>query len=72
MDFQPRYIAYSKAHGRTPDEMLKADNDMMHEFMIWIDRQWTKWETETGYGPLPKSEQAHQDFDRWLTKGGSR
>ena len=67
MTYQPRYIAYSSAHGNTPDEMLKADNNMMHEFIIWISQQWRKWETETGYDSAHKSEQAHTNFDNWLT-----
>ena len=65
-DYQPRYIAYSKAHNKTPDEMLKADNDTMLNFIIWIGKQWGKWSDETGYNSSYKNEQAHKDFDNWI------
>lgn len=32
--YQPRYIAYAKAHGKTPEEMLASDGSMVN-FLCW-------------------------------------
>ena len=66
MTYQPRYIVYSKSHGKTPEQMLKSDNNLMHEFIIWLGQQWRKWEVEAGFCAGHYSEQDHKDFDQWL------
>jgi plasmid stabilization system protein ParE len=33
--WNPRYVAYAKAHGATPDEMLKRDGGKMTNFLCW-------------------------------------
>ena len=40
----PRYVAYAKAHGKTPDEMMSHDakvwpGGVMCGFTIWISQQ---------------------------------
>ncbi len=72
MSYQPRYIAYARAHGKSPEEMLEADGarfpgGKMAGFMIWIGQQWAQWYKETGYPkdhPLGMHE--HAAFTRWL------
>lgn len=41
MAYQERYVAYAKAHGMTPDEMMEYDRIRCHggvmcEYIIWI------------------------------------
>lgn len=48
MATNPRYVRYAEAHGRTPDEMLKADviewpGGSMCGFMLWMNEQWRKF-----------------------------
>lgn len=75
MEYQTRYIAYAKHHGRSPDDQMAADElrfkgGCMAGFIAWISQMWAKWWTEAGrdaglsrtiHGP---AEHAH--FDRWL------
>jgi hypothetical protein len=69
-DYHPRYKAYAKHHGATPDEMLAGDNERfpggcMTGYIIWIGERWREWDTLTGHtGPHTRAD--HTDFDKWL------
>ena len=34
--YQKRYIAYAKAHGKAPAEMIAFDEGRMSNYIIWI------------------------------------
>lgn len=71
-DYQPRYVAYARAHGRTPDEQLAHDEDRwpggcMTGFICWIGERWQEWRRENGISlDYPLSRKDHADFDQWL------
>lgn len=41
--FQPRYIAYAKAHGKTPEEMLEQEKNNTN-FIEWINKKWRTYD----------------------------
>lgn len=66
----PRYYFYSKAHGRTHEEMLEYDRKRypggcMCGFILWITAKWREWESLTGNTP-PRLTSDYRDFDEWL------
>lgn len=69
--WNPRYEAYARAHGNTPDEQLEADERRMHGFMLWIRKQIQAWAEEVKH-PRAKDPnkclmgEAHDAFDKWL------
>jgi len=42
-EWNPRYVAYAKAQGKTPEEMQK-DQDNYAGFISWINEKWRKWD----------------------------
>lgn len=57
--FQPRYVAYCRANGKTPDEMMAHDvvaypGGKMCGFVLWIGAQWGAWRKANG--------RRHDDF----------
>lgn len=76
--WNPRYVAYAKEHGKTPEEMLAHDEvawpgGKMCGFMIWINDRWTEF---CLLNPDVKrkflTEQDHKDFDKWLVEIGKQ
>jgi hypothetical protein len=71
-EWNPRYLLYARAHGKTPEEMLKHDAERfrggrMLGFMEWMSAQWGVWGDERGLDRnYPKSQREHADFDAWL------
>lgn len=72
-DYQPRYIAYARDHGRTPKEMLKYDKEVrpggcMVGFLLWIPKAWAAWAKEVGEKKPDSgwSRRQHEAFDTWL------
>jgi hypothetical protein len=71
-DWNPRYVAYAKAHGRTPDEQLRHDGSMAG-FINWIAHQWTDYCQSRGLPPgYQYTESLHEDFDAWLATQTAR
>ena len=76
-DYQPRYIAYAQAHGKTPEEMLAKDGDLwpggkMTGYITWINERWAEWDrghAQNRGGFLRewiRTEIEHDEFTAWL------
>lgn len=75
-EWNPRYVLYAKAHGATPEEMLKRDEKRwpggkMVGFTQWIQERWLGWDKARGYatreiGQFHAAGDGHADFDKWL------
>jgi len=79
--WNPRYIAYAKDSGYTPEEMLEVDHDrwpggVMTGFILWIRDEWDMWIRENYPGhrrsSLVLSAKDHKDFNRWLQEKVAR
>lgn len=59
MRYQPRFIAYARANGMTPEAMEAAIPNNTG-FILWIQQQWREFMAEGG--------QPHDQngFTRWL------
>ena len=57
-EWNPRYVAYAKAHGKTPEEMQAGQKNNV-DFMIWINEKWKK------YDKLHPELYGHHDYD-WV------
>jgi hypothetical protein len=47
-DWNPRYVAYARAHGCEPEQMLVFDAERfpggaMSGFVVWISERWREW-----------------------------
>ena len=68
----PRYLAYCKMMGKTPDEMLVHDaiewpGGIMTGFMLWIQGKWWEWDGLNNHPSRePHGEAQHKAFDLWL------
>lgn len=75
-EWNPRYVAYADAHGKTPDQMLAHDKaehpgGCMMEFMFWIGARWREWDRLNGHAdPGWHSSADHVAFDGWLLNYG--
>lgn len=70
-DWNPRYLAYCRAHGNSdPEEMLARERErwpggVMCGYLLWIDARWTEWRAEVKWSPREPMID-HGPFDRWL------
>lgn len=76
--WNPRYVAYAKAHDRTPDAQLTHDREVwpggcMAGFMLWISEQWQRWHddrglrrTASGHNDHVLSDADHASFDQMI------
>ena len=71
--WNPRYVAYAAAHGRTPEDMKAWDEEAWPGgracgFILWISEQWQRWYAERGLRRYKHilSEQDHESFDAQL------
>lgn len=72
-EYQSRYVAYARAHGAMPAEMLERDRErwpggVMCGFILWIGRQWKAWAAEAGESLEIRDEAKHNRFDAWLAE----
>jgi hypothetical protein len=75
-DWNPRYAAYARAHGRTPEAQLEHDHETdapgyMAPFMSWLEAKWAEWRKLRG---IPRdvmgsglSLEQVADFHSWLS-----
>jgi hypothetical protein len=73
--FQPRYVAYAKMHGKSPEAMIVLDQSrggIGAWFSPWIRDRWAEFDTITGrkyrIGDGHTTE-GHAKFDAWLDGG---
>ncbi len=64
--YQKRYIAYAKAHGKTPDEMLDHDNHHMVNYMLWLGNGVVEYRQENPDAFTGSRLVDHDGFDRYL------
>ena len=68
-----RYVAYAKAHDKTPDEMFEHDTErwpggVMCGFSLWITSMWDKWHEDRDLKRHEHilSDADHASFDQFL------
>jgi hypothetical protein len=70
--WNPRYVAYARAHGETPVEMLARDGaawpgGRMCGFTLWIRERWREWDRAHPLAdPDVRTAEDHASFDAWL------
>lgn len=69
--WNPRYVAYARAHGNTPEYQSALDRERypggrMAGYLVWVSANWREWHADTGRGPLPLTAADHAEFDAWL------
>ena len=66
MTYQPRYEAFLRAEGTTPEqEEARWPGGCNTGFILWITEQWREWDASTGHrGSHGPAE--HEAFDKWL------
>lgn len=78
-NWNPRYVAYAKAHHKSPAEMLAHDEyewpgGCMAGFMDWLGEQWDTFEDAHATGKISVYERSAwrlmnaDAFDVWLNK----
>ena len=74
-EFQSRYVAYAKAHGKSPEAMIELDRSrggIGAWFSPWIEEMWSKFDQLTsrryriGGG---HTDEGQERFDKWLNSG---
>ena len=72
-NWNPRFVAYASAHGRTPEAMLEHDTEAwpggkMCGFILWIKSAWSEWYIRKGFSRRDyiKTQADHADFDQML------
>jgi hypothetical protein len=68
-----RFLHYARVHGRTPEEMLKYDEERfpggkMAGYIMWIDQRWNDYTTRVGIRRPVVSHKHHSAFDQWLSE----
>ena len=74
--WNPRFIAYAKAHGNTPEGQLEADRvqfpgGCMCGFLLWMNQQWGEFcklhgVSNPDHAYLKLGAECGRIFDAWL------
>ena len=69
--WNPYYVAYATAHGRTPADQLAHDkaarpHASMMEYLLWGAGQWAEFETENPRGKFQPRD--HAGYGGWLAR----
>lgn len=78
--WNPRYLAYAKAHGKDgdPEGMLEWDagrfpGGRMCGFQVWMGERWNEWRALKNYDRnYPLGADDHAEFDTWLEEAVNR
>lgn len=68
----PRYLAYCRAHGLTPEAMLAFDRERapgghMGPFIRWVGQRWQEWGVAHNRSAWSgHTAEDHEHFDAWL------
>ena len=67
--YQSRYIAYARAHGKTPEQMSAEEKDNSN-FIFWINEKWRQFDRlhPELYGRHDQ-DWVHIQFDDMLNRG---
>lgn len=74
-EWNPRYVAYAKAHGMSPAQRSAQDEvdwpgGCMTGYLLWIQERWSVWLGSVGLPhDYPCGPEQHADFDAWLRTG---
>lgn len=63
--WNPRYVAYAKAHGKTPEEMQAGEKSMVG-FILWIGGQVVEFRKAHPDAFVGSAIRDHAAFDRFL------
>ena len=71
MNWNPRFAAYATSHGKTPEEMLRYDEEFypggrMAGFVIWISGKWMEYCRQTGARRDFLTQENHEKFDKMI------
>lgn len=69
--FQPYFVAFAAAHGRTPAEQARVDDrrrtGKMLPFVQWMRGRWTEFDEIHGCkGAYSHTSEEHRLFGEWL------
>ncbi len=70
----PLFVAYSRAHGRTPEDQLAYDtvrypSTRLIRYLTWVDMVWECFTLMTG---IRRCSAAQASFDAWIQKHQDR
>lgn len=74
-EWNPRYVAYAEAAGRSPEAQIDWDRERwpggyVTGFVLWIRKRWAEFNTEKGLPvDYPSSIYSQQEFNEWLSSG---
>ena len=63
--WNPRYVAYSRVNGKTPEEMQASERGMVG-FMLWIGGQMVEFRKAHPEAFVGSAIQDHAAFDKFL------
>ena len=61
--YHPRFVAYARTQGMTPDALFARDRGNMAPFIAWVQGQWREFIAAHGVLTL---DDKHARFDAWL------
>jgi len=75
--FQPRYVAYAKAHGRTPEAQLEHDQERwrggcMCGFIIWIGRMQVRFKAAHPESMIGDTIHDHEAWTQFLERAANK
>ena len=69
-EWNPRYVAYAKVHGKTPEEMAVQEKNNHSRFIAWIGEKWRNFDNLYPEFQGCHADEAQSTFDQLLAKGG--
>jgi hypothetical protein len=71
MTWNPRYVAYARAHGNTPEHQSALDRERfpggrMAGFLVWLGEQHRAYTSAGLHVGSVWTDPDHAEFDAWL------